>query len=430
MTPLLNKLLFLGFSYDCCYIISLIAIFVFILPLFTLFVFYVDLYLSITDNMSIFSEDRSESMKIGVVKEIKTHEYRVGMTPADAKAYIGHGHTVYIEKNAGHQAGFPDEQYVFAGAVIVDDKKKLFDDSEMIVKVKEPQTSEYDLFHEGQLLYTYLHLAAEPELTEALLAKKVKSVAYETIEDHEALPCLVPMSEIAGRLSVQEGAKYLEKQFGGRGILLGGVPGVRRGKIAIIGGGVVGTNAAKIAIGIGADVTILDVNARRLAYLDDIFGSSISTLYSTEANIETVLKESDLVIGAVLIPGARAPRLVTREHLKLMKEGAVIVDVAVDQGGCIETTKATTHDDPVFTVDGVVHYCVANMPGAVALTSTLALTGTTLRYGLYLADKGLEEAARTSLPIATGVNTYAGHITCKGVADAFDRDFTRVRDLV
>jgi len=240
----------------------------------------------------------------------------------------------------------------------------------------------------------------------------------------------VPMSEIAGRLSVQEGAKYLEKQFGGRGILLGGVPGVRRGRIAIIGGGVVGTNAAKIAIGIGADVTILDVNARRLAYLDDIFGSSISTLYSTESNIETVLQESDLVIGAVLIPGARAPRLVRKEHLKLMKPGAVIVDVAVDQGGCIETTRATTHDDPVYTVDDVVHYCVANMPGAVALTSTLALTGTTLRYGLYLADNGLETAANNSLPIATGVNTYKGYITCRGVAEAFDKDYDSVRDLL
>ena len=231
-------------------------------------------------------------------------------------------------------------------------------------------------------------------------------------------------------LNQKEAESYLEKQFGGRGILLGGVPGVRRGRIAIIGGGVVGTNAAKIAVGIGADVTVLDVNARRLAYLDDIFGSGIATLYSTESNIETVLKESDLVIGAVLIPGARAPRLIRREQLALMKEGAVIVDVAVDQGGCIETTKPTTHDDPVFTVDGVVHYCVANMPGAVALTSTLALTGTTLRYGLYLADNGLEEAARNSLPIATGVNTYDGRITCRGVAEAFDRDFTPVRDLL
>ena len=369
-------------------------------------------------------------MNISVIKEIKTHEYRVGMTPADVKAYTGHGHRVFIEKDAGREAGFPDEEYSDAGGSIVENKQKLFDDADMIVKVKEPQPSEYPMFHEGQILYTYLHLAAEKELTEALLKGKVKSVAYETIEDHESLPCLVPMSEIAGRLSIQEGAKYLEKQFGGRGILLAGVPGVRRGRISIIGGGVVGTNAAKIAVGIGADVTILDVNARRLAYLDDIFGSGITTLYSTEANIESVLKESDLVIGAVLIPGALAPQLVKREHLKTMKEGAVIVDVAVDQGGCVETIRATTHDNPVYNIDGVVHYGVANMPGSVALTSTLALTGTTLRYGLYLADKGLEEAAGTSLPIATGVNTYDGIITCKGVSDAFNSDYTPVRDIL
>ncbi|RKX89070.1 MAG: alanine dehydrogenase, partial [Spirochaetes bacterium] len=325
-------------------------------------------------------------MNVSVIKEIKTHEYRVGLTPADVKAYTGHGHKVFIEKDAGREAGFPDEKYTAAGGSIVADKQRLFDDADMIIKVKEPQAVEYPMFHEGQILYTYLHLAAEKELTDALLKGNVKSVAYETIEDHDSLPCLVPMSEIAGRLSVQEGAKYLEKQFGGRGILLAGVPGVRRGRISIIGGGVVGTNAAKIAVGIGADVTILDVNARRLAYLDDIFGSGITTLYSTEANIESSLKESDLVIGAVLIPGARAPQLVKREHLKTMKEGAVIVDVAVDQGGCVETIKATTHDNPVYNIDGVVHYGVANMPGAVALTSTLALTGTTLRYGLYLAD--------------------------------------------
>lgn len=331
---------------------------------------------------------------------------------------------------AGVEAGFPDSLYADAGAIVVDDTRKLFDESEMIIKVKEPQPSEYDLLHEGQLLYTYLHLAAEPELTKALVEKKVNAVAYETIEEHDCLPCLVPMSEIAGRLSVQEGAKYLEKQFGGRGVLLGGVPGVRRGRIAILGGGVVGTNAAKIAVGIGADVTILDVNARRLAYLDDIFGSSITTLYSTEANIEDVLRESDLLIGAVLIPGARAPYLVLREHLALMKEGAVIVDVAVDQGGCIETTRPTTHAEPTYVIDGIVHYCVANMPGSVALTSTQALTGTTLRYGLYLADHGLEEAARTSRAIATGVNTYQGKVTCKGVAEAFGLPIAEIGQLI
>jgi len=358
-------------------------------------------------------------MIIGVARETKVHEYRVGMTPSDAATYIGRGHEVLIEQSAGMQAGFPDREYEAAGATIVHDRKRLFDDAQMIVKVKEPLPDEYELLHEDQILYTYLHLAAQRELTQALLDRKVNAVAYETIEEHDALPCLVPMSEIAGRLSVQEGAKFLEKQFGGRGVLLGGVPGVRRGRIAILGGGVVGTNAAKIAVGIGADVTILDINARRLAYLDDIFGSSISTLYSTQANIDAALAECDLIIGAVLIPGARAPRLVRREHLKQMKAGSVIVDVAVDQGGCVETCRPTTHDDPVFVVDDVVHYCVANMPGAVALTSTLALTGATLRYGLLLADKGLEAAAAESDAIATGVNTYGGTLTCPGVGEAF-----------
>lgn len=283
--------------------------------------------------------------------------------------------------------------------------------------------------HEGQIIYTYLHLAAELNLTQLLLEKKVKAVAYETIEEHKTLPCLVPMSEIAGRLSVQEGAKYLEKHYGGGGVLLGGVPGVRRGKVAIIGGGVVGTNAAKIAIGIGADVTILDVNARRLAYLDDIFGSAISTLYSTESNIEQVLKECDVLIGAVLIPGARAPRLVRREHLKLMQPGSVIVDVAVDQGGCIETIRPTTHDDPVYLVDGILHYGVANMPGAVAKTSTLALTGTTLKYGLRIADIGLEAAALESDAVASGINTYLGKLTCAAVAEAHGMDSIPIREL-
>lgn len=369
-------------------------------------------------------------MIIGVAKETKAHEYRVGMTPADAKAYIARGHRVIIEAGAGTHAGFPDEQYRQAGAEIESAKQTLFDASNMIVKVKEPLPEEYELFHEDQILFTYLHLAADEDLTDTLVKRRVKSVAYETIEEHGSLPCLVPMSEIAGRLSVQEGAKYLEKQFGGRGILLGCVPGVRRGRVAIIGGGVVGTNAAKIATGIGAHVTVLDVNARRLAYLDDIFGSSITTLYSTQANIEAVLQESDVVIGAVLIPGARAPRLVTREHLHFMNVGAVIVDVAVDQGGCIETSRPTTHDDPVFTVDGIVHYCVANMPGAVALTSTLALTCTTLRYGIEIASNGLENAARLQAAIASGVNTYAGHVTHPGVAEAHNRSSTPLRDLL
>lgn len=369
-------------------------------------------------------------MKIGVAKEIKKHEYRVGLTPANAKAYISAGHSVTIEKNAGANAGFPDKMYIDAGASIEADKKKLFDLSDMIIKVKEPQASEYDLFHEDQILYTYLHLAADEAQTKALMEKKVKAVAYETIEEADrCLPCLTPMSEIAGRLSVQEGAKYLEKPFGGRGVLLGGVPGVPRGKVAILGGGVVGTNAAKMAIGLGADVTVLDISAKRLGYLDDIFETRITTLYSNEENIELVLRESDLVVGAILIPGAKAPHLIKKEHLKLMKPGAVLVDVAVDQGGCIETTHPTTHDDPIFDVGGIVHYCVANMPGAVSLTSTLALTGATLAYGLEIADKGLEKAVRENPAIRKGLNTYRGACVYKHVAEAFDIVYTPVDDI-
>jgi alanine dehydrogenase len=301
----------------------------------------------------------------------------------------------------------------------------------MIVKVKEPLPEEFGLFHEDQILYTYLHLAASKEVTDMLIDKKVKAVGYETIEtDSGSLPCLKPMSEIAGRLSVQEGAKYLEKTFGGRGVLLGGVPGVSRGKVAIIGGGVVGTNACKIAVGIGADVTVLDINADRLAYLDDIFGTHITTLYSTQANIEKVLAESDVVIGGVLLPGAKAPQLIRKDHLKIMKEGSVIVDVAVDQGGCVETTKPTTHDDPVYVIDGVVHYCVANMPGAVALSSTQALTSTTLPYGLLIADNGLEAACRLSYPLLKGVNTFKGQCVYSGVASAFDMEWTPLLEIL
>lgn len=370
-------------------------------------------------------------MKIGTVKEIKTHEYRVGLTPACVQAYCARGHEVLVEQGAGVQAGFCDEEYKAAGAVLVADRKKIFDDCEMIVKVKEPLPEEYDLFHEQQILYTYLHLAASKSLTQALLDKKIKGIAYETIEmDNRSLPCLKPMSEIAGRLSIQEGAKYLEKPFGGRGILLGGTPGIRRGKVAILGGGVAGANACKMAVGIGADVTILDINADRLAYLDDIFGTKITTLYSTDANIEYVLKQSDLVIGAVLIPGTKAPRLVTQDHLSLMQKGSVIVDISVDQGGCVETTQATTHDDPVYIVDDVVHYCVANMPGAVALSSTLALTGTTLRYGLMIAEHGVEEACRLSKPLARGANLYAGQCVYKNVAESLDIDYTPLETIL
>jgi alanine dehydrogenase len=369
-------------------------------------------------------------MKIGCVKEIKHHEYRVGLTPSDVKTYVNHGHQVYIEKNAGFSAGFIDEEYEEAGATISDNKKGIFAEVDMIVKVKEPLPEEYELFREDQILYTYLHLAASEELTQAMMKQKVKGVAYETIQEGRELPCLRPMSEIAGRLSVQEGAKYLEKAFGGRGVLLGGVPGVKRGKVSIIGGGIVGTNAAKIAVGMGADVTILDVNPNRLAYLDDIFGSRLTTLYSTEANIEESLRESDLVIGAVLLTGAKAPHLVKRKHLKIMKPGAVIVDVAVDQGGCTETTKATTHDDPVYVIDDIVHYCVANMPGVVALSSTQALTSVTLPYGLMIADNGIEKAIAMSSALKLGVNTYKGHCVYENVAKAFDMDYTNLDTLI
>jgi alanine dehydrogenase len=370
-------------------------------------------------------------MKVGCVKEIKQHEYRVGLTPSDVKSYITRGHQVMIQKEAGASAGFEDADYVKAGAKVVTDRKQIFDKSEMIIKVKEPLPEEFDLFHENQILFTYLHLAADKRLTESLLKKGIKGVAYETIEDGEGhLPCLSPMSEIAGRLAIQEGAKYLEKTFGGRGVLLGGVPGVERGKVGIIGGGVVGTNACKIATGMGAEVTILDINARRLAYLDDIFGSRITTLYSTDANLEKILRECDLIIGAVLLAGAKAPTLVTRKHLKMMKKGAVIVDVAVDQGGCVETIHPTTHNDPVYVVDGVVHYGVANMPGAVALSSTKALTSATLPYGLMIAELGLEAACRKSNAIRLGVNLYKGRLVYPAVAEAFNLPYSDINEFL
>lgn len=358
-------------------------------------------------------------MRISIAKEIKKHEYRVGATPACVATYVANGHTVIVEKGAGEGAGYSDAEYEKAGALIESDRGSIFSDAEMIVKVKEPQPEELQYLHEGQILFTYLHLASDKKLTKDLIKTKIMGVAYETIQlEDGSLPCLTPMSEIAGRLSVQEGAKYLEKTFGGRGILLGGVPGVRRGKVVIIGGGVVGLNAAKIAVGMGADVTILDISQKRLAYLDDIFGSSIQTLFSNEANICRSIAEADLVIGAVLVPGASAPKLIRKEFLKEMKKGSVIVDVAVDQGGCAETTRPTTHDDPIYVVDGVVHYAVTNMPGVVALTSTLALTNQTLRYGLALANKGFEETVRDDQALRKGVNLWNGKITCKAVADS------------
>jgi len=359
-------------------------------------------------------------MQIGCVKEIKRHEYRVGLTPQCVAAYSARGHHVIMQSGAGLGAGFEDAEYVAAGALIEMEAKQVFAKSDMIVKVKEPLPSEYGLLREGQILFTYLHLAADEVQTRALLDRKVIGIAYETIRMKDGtLPCLKPMSEIAGRLSIQEGAKYLEKPFGGRGVLLGGVPGVPRGKVTILGGGVVGMNAAKMAVGIGAEVTLLDINQNRLSYVDDIFRGSITTLFSTESNIRMALSQCDLLVGAVLIPGAPAPKLVRREHLGLMKKQSVIVDVAVDQGGCVETTKPTTHDNPVYEVDNVVHYCVANMPGAVSLTSTLALTSTTLAYGLKIADKGVQAALHDSAELKHGLNVYRGACTYAEVAATF-----------
>ncbi len=360
-------------------------------------------------------------MIIGLPKEIKHEEYRVGLTPESAGEYVGNGHRVLVEIGAGVGSGFADSDYARCGCEIVSSKKQLFDTAEMIVKVKEPLPEEYELFHENQILFTYLHLAADKPQAEGLLRKKVKAVAYETImEVDRSLPLLIPMSQIAGRLSIQEGAKCLEKHCGGEGILLGGVPGVRRGNVVILGGGVAGTNAAKVALGIGADVTIIDISAKRLAELDDVFGGRVKTLFASDSNIAATLPEADLVIGAVLIPGAAAPKLVRRDHLKTMRPGSVLVDIAIDQGGCVETSHATSHSDPVFVVDGVIHYCVANMPGAVSRTSTLALTSVTNRYGLKIAGLGLEKAVAASPAIRGGLNCYCGKLTNEPVARALD----------
>ncbi len=370
-------------------------------------------------------------MIVGTVREIKRHEYRVGLTPDCVRAYTAHAHRVLVEKGAGTGAGFLDREYVEAGAELVDAAADVFARSEMIVKVKEPQVSELELLRSGQVLFTYLHLAAEPELSRALIRIGTNAVAYETIEtDNGHLPCLKPMSQVAGRLAVQEGAKYLEKRFGGRGILLGGVPGVMRGRVVILGGGVVGLNACKVAVGLGAEVTVLDIDAERLAYFEDVFAGRVTTLYSTRANIETALRECDLLIGAVLRHGGRAPHLVARGDLNRMKPGAVIVDVAIDQGGCIETSRPTTHDDPIFVVDGIVHYCVANMPGAVARTATRALTSSTLRYGLLLADRGIEGGCRESTALCRGVNIYRGHCVYENVASAVGVEYVSLESLL
>ena len=368
-------------------------------------------------------------MKIGVVKEIKNHEYRVGLTPPAVKAYISAGHEALVQAGAGEGSGFEDAEYLEAGAKIAAGAPEVWESSEMIVKVKEPIEPEYKYLRKDLVLYAYLHLAADRPLTEALINSGTKAVAFETIEDRAGgLPCLTPMSEVAGRLSALEGAKYLEKPFGGKGLLLGGVPGVPPAKVVIIGGGIVGTNAAKMAAGLGADVSVLDNNINRLAYLDDLFGGRVKTVFSSRGNLEDCLKEADLVIGAVLIRGYAAPKLVKKEDLKLMKKGTVIVDVAVDQGGCFETTHATTHQDPVFVIDDIVHYCVANMPGAVPRTSAIALGNATLGYGLKIAGMGLEAAVKADKGLALGLNCYDGKITCIGVAESFGLEYTPVEN--
>ena len=359
-------------------------------------------------------------MRVGCVKEIKNKEFRVGLTPDNVRAYTAAGHEVYVERDAGLGSGFDTQEYEQAGARILDTPEEVWNIAEMMVKVKEPLAQEYPFFHKDLILYTYLHLAADKPQMEALMEAGVKGVAYETLMERDgSLPLLAPMSQIAGRLSIQEGAKYLEKTFGGRGVLLAGVPGTPKAKIVILGGGNVGTNACKIAVGMGADVTVIDMNLSRLAYLDDLFGARIQTLYSTDAVIEKAVSDADLVVGCVLIPGKAAPKLMKREYLKKMKPGSVIVDVAVDQGGCCETTRVTYHDDPIYTVDGVIHYCVGNMPGAVPRTSTIALTNATLKYGLQIAGKGLERACQENPVIYSAVNTYGGYCTCKNITDSF-----------
>ncbi|RUO36444.1 alanine dehydrogenase [Aliidiomarina sanyensis] len=356
-------------------------------------------------------------MLIGVPKEIKNHEYRIGLSPAAVQEYVNRGHDVMVQRDGGTAIGFTNEDYEAAGARIVDSPEEIFASADMIVKVKEPQPNECKMLREGQILYTYLHLAPDPEQTRLLAEAGVTAIAYETVTDNRGgLPLLAPMSEVAGRMSIQAGAHHLEKVNGGSGTLLGGVPGVAPGKVLIIGGGVVGTQAAKMAVGMGAEVTLLDRSLVRLRELDDIFMGRVKLVYSTAQAIEQYSQQADLVVGAVLIPGAAAPKLLTREHIKNMKPGSVLVDVAIDQGGCFETSKATTHQDPTYIVDDVVHYCVANMPGGVARTSTIALNNATLPYGLALADKGLEALAQDA-NLRNGLNMHRGYITYKAVHD-------------
>ncbi|MCY8007596.1 alanine dehydrogenase [Bacillus haynesii] len=368
-------------------------------------------------------------MIIGIPKEIKNNENRVAITPAGVIALKKSGHQVFIEQGAGLGSGFEDADYKAAGAEILAEAKDVWGKADMVMKVKEPISSEYGYFRKGLVLFTYLHLAAEPKLAKALVDSGVTAIAYETVEVNRTLPLLTPMSEVAGRMASQIGAQFLEKSKGGKGILLSGVPGVKRGKVTIIGGGVVGTNAAKIAVGLGADVTLIDLSAERLRQLDDQFGKDIQTLMSNPLNIAEAVKDSDLVIGAVLIPGAKAPKLVTEEMIQSMSPGSVVVDVAIDQGGIIETVdKITTHDDPTYTKHGVVHYAVANMPGAVPRTSTIGLTNVTMPYALQIANKGVEQAVAENQALALGVNVANGSITYKAVARDLGYEYVSVED--
>lgn len=370
-------------------------------------------------------------MIIGVPKEIKTNENRIALVPAGAEAFVSRGHTVYIEQGAGVGSGFPDESFVAAGAQILPTADAVWAKADMIMKVKEPIAVEWPRMRAGQVIYTYFHFAAAEELTRAVIKSKAIAVAYETVQlPNRELPLLTPMSEVAGRMAVQEGAKYLEKVFGGSGVLLGGVPGVAPASVAIIGGGVVGINAAKMAAGMGARVTILDISLERLRYLDDVLPANVTTLFSNRHNILDAIRAADLVVGAVLLPGAKAPHLVKREDLKTMKPGSVIVDVAVDQGGCVETIKPTTHENPTYFVEGILHYAVANMPGGVPRTSTLALTNATLSYGLRLARDGWKRACKDDPALALGLNVVEGKVVYPGVAEAFGLPLVEVQSVL
>jgi len=366
-------------------------------------------------------------MIIGVPKEIKNNENRVALTPAGASELIKHGHTLYVQKTAGEGSGFSDSEYQAAGANILNTIEEVYAIAEMIIKVKEPIESEYSLIKKDQLLFTYFHFASYEPLTHAMIERGAVCLAYETVEKADrSLPLLIPMSEVAGRMSIQEGAKYLEKPMGGRGVLLGGVPGVKPAEVLVLGGGIVGTQAAKMAAGLGARVTMMDISLPRLRQLDDIMPANVETMISNEYNVRNAIKTADLVIGGVLIPGAKAPKLITRDMLPSMKKGAVIVDVAIDQGGCFETSKPTTHAEPCYEIDGVVHYCVANMPGAVPYTSTLALTNATLPYAVQLANKGWKKACADSNELKLGLNVISGKVVYKGVAEAFNLEYTEV----